>query len=292
MIRLSTIASAVLFSGAGFAADLPSSKMSPPAPASTSCLERTAVPVDAYGFNVGSDVNDYGALSGSATYNGAFGTRVGDFYGHTGTVQLSYGLLPCFEIGPYVIGTTARNGGLFGLGSGSALGGGIELKYKFLGRDTHGVGLSGNLFAPTGAVYDAIASVYLDKELAPGKLYGALNVAYDFNWRNTVAAGDFTNTSILRLGAALAYQVVDGFFIGADVNHYRRYASSFFGTELGYATFVGPNFYWQVTPKVSITAAYNVQVAGKFTGFGGLPGRLDLVNFNQNLLKVKLGVSF
>ncbi len=303
MIRLAALASAVLASSAAFAADLPSRKGVPVAPPSAACFEKTALPTDVFGFNVGSDVNDAGALSAAATYNGAYGTRFGSFSGHTGTFQIAYGFGPCFEIGPYVLGTGLRNGGLGGLGNGSAFGGGIEAKWKFLGRDVHGVGatadlilqgqgVSGAFFAPTRTVYDAIASLFIDKELVSGKLYGAINVSYDFNFRDRVVVGDFKNTSVLRLGAALSYQVVDGFFIGADVNHYRRYASSFFGGGLGYATFVGPNFYWQATPKLAVTAAYNVQVAGKTTGFGGVPGRIDLVNFNQHLLKVKVAYTF
>ena len=303
MIRFAVFASALVASGAAMAADLPSRTAAPVAPPSTACLEKTAVPIDIYGFQIGSDVNDYGALSGSLQYNGAYGTRFGDFAGNTGTLQLSYGLAPCLEVGPFLLGTTLRNGGALGLGDGSAFGGGVEFKYKFLGRDTHGVGatagliiqgqgLDGNYFAPTSSVWDAIAGLYLDKEFITGKLYGAFNVQYDFNWRDSVIVGDFTNTSILRLGAALSWQVVDGFFIGADINHFRRYDTSFFGGELGYSTFAGPNFYWQATPKLAITAAYNVQLGGKTTGFGGLPGNLDLVNFNQNLLKVKLIYSF
>jgi hypothetical protein len=303
MLRLAAIASTLVASSAAFAADLPSRKGVPLAPPSAACLERAALPTDVFGFNTGSDVNDAGALSAAATYNGAYGTRFGSFAGHTGTFQIAYGFGPCFEIGPYVLGASLRNGQALGLGDGSAFGGGVEAKWKFLGRDTHGVGMtadlilqgqgvSGAFFTPTRRVYDAIASLFIDKELAAGKFYGAINVSYDFNFRDRVVVGDFKNTSVLRLGAALAYQVVDGFFIGADVNHYRRYSNSFFGGELGYATFAGPNFFWQATPKLAVTAAYNIQLAGKTTGFGGVPGDIDLVNFNQHLLKVKLAYSF
>lgn len=300
MLRLAALASAVVVSGAAFAADLPSRKLAPVAPPSTACLEKTAVPIDAYGFQVGTDTNDYGALSGSLQYNGAYGTRFGNLDGHTVTGQISYGLLPCLEIGPYVFGGGVNNGGLLGLGSGSFFGGGIEAKYKLLGRDTHGVGLtfdiliqgagnSGNFYAPTKSTFDVIPAVFIDKELISGKLYGALNAAYDFGWVDNAAFPLPKDYGVLRLGAALSYQLVDGFFIGADVNHYRKW---FGGNEAGYATTLGPNFYWQATPKFAVTAAYNVQVSGKTTFLGGVPGNLDLVNFNQHLLKVKLTYAF
>lgn len=301
MLRLVAFASAVVVSGSAVAADLPSRKAAPAAPASTACLEKTAVPIDAYGFNVGTDTNDYGALSASLQYNGAYGTRFGDFAGHTVAAQISYGLLPCLEIGPYVFGGGVSNGGAFGLGNGGFFGGGLEAKYKLLGRDTHGVGLtfdlliqgagnSGDYYAPTKSTFDVIPAIFLDKELIAGKLYGALNASYDFGWVDQTFAPLPKDYGVLRLGAALSYQLVDGFFIGADVNHYRKW---FGGREAGYATMLGPNFYWQATPKIAVTAAYNVQVAGKTTGpFVGVPGRLDLVNFNQHLLKVKLAYNF
>ncbi|MBN9064447.1 MAG: hypothetical protein J0H41_18785 [Rhizobiales bacterium] len=300
MLRIAAFSSALVISGAALAADLPSSKGPPVAPPSTACLEKNAVPIDAFGFNVGTDTNDYGALSGSLQYNGAYGTRFGGFNGHTATGQISYGLLPCLEIGPYLVGGGASNNGALGVGNGSFFGGGVEAKYKLLGRDTHGVGLTfdvliqglannGDLYAPTKSTFDVIPAIFIDKELISGKLYGALNVSYDFGFVDKTIAPLPKDYGVLRLGAALSYQLVDGFFIGADINHYRKYIG---GDEAGYATMLGPNFYWQATPKFAVTAAYNVQVAGKTTYLGGVPGRLDLVNFNQHLLKVKLTYSF
>lgn len=304
MIRSVTVGCAVIFAGAASAADLPSRKGAPPAPvASGACLEKNGLSTDVFGFNTGSDVADYQSLGASLTYNGAYGARLGGFNGHTFTGQISYGLLPCVEIGPYLLGGWSTTTGLAPNVDGRFFGGGVEAKWKVLGRDTHGVGLTfdlmvqgqgtnGSLFSPTRSVFDTIASVFIDRELVAGKLYGALNASYDFNSRDRVNPGDFTDTSVLRLGAALSWQLVDGFYVGADLNHYRRYSTSFFGSELGNATFAGPNFYWQATPKLAVTAAYNVQLAGKVTGFGGAPGNLDLANFNQHMFKMKLAYSF
>lgn len=302
MIRLRSFAAAAALLGAtsAMAADLPSRKLAVVAPApSAACFEKNSLPTDVFGFNTGSDVNDAGALSASLQYTGGYGTRVGSYAGHTLQAQVAYGLFRCLEVGPYVIGTTARNGGVFGLGNGSALGGGLEVKYKFLGRDTHGVGatldvvvqgqgLSGNLFNPSKSVYDTSVSLFLDKELVAGKLFGAINLSYANNWLDTVPGG-YLPTSTLRVGAALSYQVVDGFFLGAEVNHFRKYNNQFFGNELGNATFVGPTFYWQATKALAVTGAYGYQVSGKANV---VPGRLDLNNFNQHIAKFKIAYSF
>lgn len=285
---------------AGFAADLPSAKGAPAAPAAAgpACYEMEGVPVDAFGFTQGSDVNDLKALSGSLGYNGAYGTRSGTFISHGVSPQLSYGLLPCVEVGPYLLGTGSRASldgfnadvGAYGLGS--------EFKYKLFGRDVHGIGLTavidpsvtrndpsgfGN---PNFNVYNTGLRLWADKTLIPGILYGALNVSHDLTW---TGPSGYLRSSTLTLGAALTYQVVDGFYLGGEVRHQRRYADLGFGNDVGNATFAGPNVFWQATKAFSITAAYNVQVAGKAKD---APGNLDLVNFNQHQLKVKAGYAF
>jgi hypothetical protein len=47
--------------------------------------------------------------------------------------------------------------------------------------------------------------------------------------------------------------------------------------------------FWQATKQLALSAAYNIQVAGRSRGE---PGNLDLTNFSQHLVKVKLGYSF
>lgn len=307
MIRYRSIAAAAALLGASsaLAADLPSRKMVVVAPPpSAACFEKNALPTDVFGFNTGSDVNDAGALSASLQYTGAYATRLGSFAGHTLQAQVSYGLLRCLEVGPYVIGSAVRNGlpAPFASLNGTTAGGGIEVKYKFLGRDVHGVGAtldvivqgqgaSGGFFraAGTKSIYDTSVALFLDKELIDNKLYGAINISYANNWTDIAAPRAYLPTSTLRLGASLSYQVVDGFFFGAEVNHFRKYNSQFFGGELGNATFVGPTFYWQATKALAITGAYGYQVAGKANG---IPGRLDLVNFNQHIAKFKIAYAF
>lgn len=293
--------------GTAHAADLPVKK-SPPEPvaAAPSCFEKNGLATDVFGFNTGSDVNDYGALSGSLVYNGSYGARYGRADGHLGTAQLSYGAYPCVEVGPYVF-AGAVNSKTFGVTShGTQYGGGLELKYKFLGRDTHGIGatfdlllqgaaLNGSLYGPVGlradSTYDTVYSFFFDKELIPGKLFGAINVGLDSNWLDAPASFNrgYIRSSTLRVGASLAYQVTDGVFVGAELDHYRKYDNVFFGDELGYATYAGPNVYWQATKNLSLSAAWDIQLAGKAKG---IPGNLDVTNFAQQLVKAKIGYSF
>lgn len=279
------------------AADLPSRKGTPVAPPVLSaCSESEGIPTDAFGFTTGSDVADLGSFGTSFTYGDAFGTRTGRLNGHSGQLQGSYGLLPCFEVGPYLLGglTDASQDGVSA--EARAFGAGIEMKYKLLGRDAHGFGLTAVIDPsftrndPDGAsrftAYNTGIRLFADKTLIPGKLYGALNLSQDLTWTGPSPYG---RSSTFTVGGSLAWQVVDGIYLSGEVRHQRRYNDLGFGNEAGYATFAGPGVYWQATKQLALSAAYNVQLAGKAKG---QPGDLDLTNFSQHLVKVKAAYSF
>lgn len=279
------------------AADLSSRKAaSAPPPALSACTESEGIPTDAFGFTTGSDVADVGSFGPSLTYGGAFGTRTGSSNGHGLTLQGSYGLFPCFEVGPYLLGniTGASAGGVSA--DSRAFGAGVEMKYKLLGRDMHGLGLtlvidpSLNRTDPDGAgrftTYNTGIRVFMDKTLIPNTLYAALNLSQDLTW---TGPSPYQRSSTFTVAGSLAWQVSDGLYLSGEVRHMRAHNELGFGKEAGYATFAGPGVFWQATKQLALSAAYNIQVAGKAKG---QPGDLDLTNFSQHLVKVKLGYSF
>ena len=290
---------AILLASATFAsaADLPSRKGAPVAPPVLSaCTESEGIPTDAFGFTTGSDVAEKGSFGASLTYGGAYGTRTGSSNGHGLRLQGSYGLLPCLEVGPYLLGgyTNASLGGVSA--DSTSYGAGVEMKYRLLGRDLHGLGLtvvldpSVNRTDPDGAgrftTYNTGIRLFADKTLVPGKLYAALNLSHDMTWTGPDPYG---RSSTFTVGGALAWQALDGVYLSGEVRHQRRYTDLGFGNEAGYATFAGPGIFWQASKQFAISAAYNIQVAGKAKG---QPGDLDLTNFSQHLVKVKAAYSF
>lgn len=283
---------------AAFAADLPSRKGAPVAalPTISACTESEGIPTDAFGFTTGSDVADVGSFGPSLTYGGVFGTRAGSSNSHGLTLQGSYGLFPCFEIGPYVLGsfTHASVGGISM--DERAFGAGVEMKYKLLGRSMHGFGLtlvidpSVNRADPDGAgrftTYNTGIRLFADRALIPNTLYAAVNLSHDLTW---TGPSPYQRSSTFTVGGSLAWQVVDGLYLSGEVRHMRVHNELGFGKEAGYATFAGPGLFWQATKQLAVSAAYNIQLAGK-TKSG--PGNLDLINFSQHLVKLKLGYSF
>lgn len=280
------------------AADLPSRKGAPaaPVPVVSACTESEGIPTDAFGFTTGSDVAEVGSFGPSLTYNGGFGTRAGTSNSHGLTLQGSYGLFPCFEIGPYVLGnvTNASAGGVSADSRG--YGAGVEMKYRLLGRDMHGLGLtlvidpSVTRTDPDGAsrftTYNTGIRLFADKTLIPNTLYAAVNLSQDLTW---TGPSPYQRSSTFTIAGSLAWQVQEGLYLSGEVRHLRTHNELGFGKEAGYATYIGPGVFWQATKQLALSAAYNIQVAGKAKGE---PGDLDLTHFSQHVVKVKLGYSF
>lgn len=313
------------------AADLGAKKPGIAAPApSTSCLETASstLPSDAFGFSTGTDVSDVGAFALGLEYNGTFtgnGFKPGSFGGHLGKVQLSTAFLPCWEVGPYFLTTSAvgTNRGVPGELETTTYGFGMENKYKLLGRGTHGIGLT-LVFDPNYQSFrssnsqlnpiqrwsgDVLTSTYkllLDKELIAGKLFAAVNVQWDQIWTerpglvNPVAGtSDYARNSVMTLSAALSWQAFDGFFVGGETRYVRTHNGLFFNTFTGDALYVGPTAFWQAAKNISLSGTWGIQVAGN-TQFADpttvapnlLSSRLNLVTQTQHIAKFKIGISF
>lgn len=280
-----------------FAADLSQRKTAPATPPVLSaCTESDSIPIDAFGFTTGSEVADPGSFGASLSYGGGFGVRDGRQAAHGLQLQGSYGLFPCAEIGPYLLGgyTDATIAGV--TADARSLGAGLEMKYRLLGRDLNGIGLtvivdpSFNRTDPTGAgqftTYNTGMRLFADAALVRGKLYAAANLSQDLTW---TGPSPYLRSSTLTISGSLAWQVVDGLYLSGEVRHQRRQNEFGFGDNIGYATFAGPGVFWQATKALALSAAYNVQLAGKAKG---QPGDLDITNFSQHLLKVKAAYSF
>ena len=60
-------------------------------------------------------------------------------------------------------------------------------------------------------------------------------------------------------------------------------------TPVGQALFIGPNVFYRVSESLRVTAAWNVQVAGKAVDD---PGALDLTNFSRHQIRIRIGYQF
>jgi hypothetical protein len=297
MIRTLSIATALLASSVAFSADLGHKKPTAPAPVSAACKEKTGLPADAFGFASGSDVADLGAWGIGLDTAGAIGARGGEFRGVTPLVQISGSFLPCLEVGPYAF-FTSNNLKSYAIGStntsGSVVGGGLEMKYKLLGRAPHGIGLtfavnpnaggySGRFYGNSGSVFNNSFRLLADAELMRGKLFGALNIEL---FQNTIDNNALKNLSTLALRGALSYKATDSIFVGAEASYQRGYEGTWMKRYVAQAFYAGPTFFWAINDKFSLNGTVAFQVAGsdkyapnRGLGIGFFPrtqGRLKL----------------
>ena len=159
----------------------------------------------------------------------------------------------------------------------------------------------GPIYAPT-SLYTA---------LVPERLFGAVNLTYEAERvrpkgfigldrdLEEVDPSDPAAVAVIRapaerestigISAAVAFQAVPNLFVGAEARYLRRYEGLDFMAFEGHALFIGPTLYVKMSDHMSLSAAWDVQVAGKANDE---PGHLDLENFEHHQAKLKLIAQF
>ena len=127
-----------------------------------------------------------------------------------------------------------------------------------------------------------------DTELVKNRLFLGFNLLYE---PETTRAdlGMWDNESTLGVSSALAFQIVPKVVIGADLWYLQHYEGLAFNSFTGDAVFLGPTFFWQIAPKVLMSAAWETQVAGREVG---VVSALDLTDFSRQRARLLLEFEF
>jgi hypothetical protein len=128
-----------------------------------------------------------------------------------------------------------------------------------------------------------------DTELVKNRLYLAANLLYEPEITHD-AFGMTEKESTFGVSSALAFQIVPKVTIGADLWYLRHYDGIGFNTFTGDAVYLGPTFYWQISNKVLMSAAWQTQIAGREVG--DVPANLDLADFSRQRAKLLLEFEF
>jgi len=254
-----------------------------------------------FGFTIGSSVGLEGEKAFEPITVGRFGKRTGT-YAATETV-LEYEFTPNqymqIELGPTVSYYNVHNVTDIADRSMASLNGFVgEFRYLVLDR-----GLSP--FAVTFAAepewrsrdettgekvvnYELETRVEADAELIKNRLFLGLNLLYE---PETTRAdlGAWSNESTFGTSAALAFQIIPKVVVGAELWYLRHYEGLAFSTFTGDAVFLGPTFYWKISPKILVSAAWNTQVAGHETGS---VSALNLMDFSRQRARLLLEFEF
>jgi hypothetical protein len=136
--------------------------------------------------------------------------------------------------------------------------------------------------------YGLETRIEADAELIKNRLWLGLNLLYE---PETTRAdfGEWDKESTLGLSTALAFQIIPKLTVGAEMWYLRHYDGLSFNTFTGDAVYLGPTFYYQIAPKMLVSAAWDVQVAGHEPGV--LPA-LDLTDFSRQRARLLLEFEF
>jgi hypothetical protein len=175
----------------------------------------------------------------------------------------------------------------------------FDARYRFFDREQAPFGLTlsvephwGSTDDVSGAPADQEGAEFrllADRELIAGRLYGALNIEYGLVHTRLRGSGEAFRDSTLGVGAALAMQVGPNVFIGAEARNLRHYEGLGLDSFAGQALYIGPTLYATFGQGYFLSAAWNVQVWGAVSGSSAA---LDLVNFERQQAKLRIGVTF
>jgi len=148
-----------------------------------------------------------------------------------------------------------------------------------------------NLDETTGETvsnYSLEARIEGDAEIIKNRLYYGFNLLYE---PETTFSGlsDVESESTFGVSSALAFQIVPNVVVGADLWYYRHYDGAFFNSFAGDALYIGPSFFWNIAPKVLVSAAWQAQVAGHEVG---VAAPLDLTEFSRQRARLLLEFEF
>lgn len=255
-----------------------------------------------FGFTEGTDIGHRGDRELESELAGRFGKQAGTYRAHDGGIEAKFSVFDHFRVAPGVSFYSHEIRGVPGLADTSVAGiegAHVELKYRALDRQLAPFGLTfvaiprwGRADELTGARVDAFGvelGALVDKELVPGRLFGALNVRYAPTSSRLHATGAWAQDSALQVSGAVAGRVAPGVFIGGELRYVRSHAGLGLDRFTGDALYAGPTFYSRLVGSAWIAAGWNVQVAGTDPVNGG---RLNLADFERHEFKVRTGFEF
>ena len=139
------------------------------------------------------------------------------------------------------------------------------------------------------ANYGLETKIEADAELIKNRLFLAFNLLYEPETTNTYGGVGWSSEATLGVSSALAFQVIPNVVVGADLWYFAHYNGVGFNSFTGDAVYLGPTFFWNIAPKVLLSAAYEFQVAGHEPGV--IPA-FDLTDFSRQRARLLLEFEF
>ena len=175
----------------------------------------------------------------------------------------------------------------------------VDLRYRFLDRDTAPLGLTFALESHADRIdettaaavrsYGTAFTLAFDRELIPNFAVAALNLIYQPEWTRLVGTGAAEQESTIGAAFAVMAQMRPGFLVGGEARYLRKYEGIALQEFSGEALFVGPTAYFQLSERSRLTLAWSFQAWGRSARSSAA---LDLVDFERHQARLVFGVNF
>lgn len=255
-----------------------------------------------FGITMGSDIGDKGDLELELETFSGIGKRFGTFFS-TGThVHLKYTVTDNLRIAPGFTFGSHRIRGVPGIDDHGEAGlheASFEVRYKVLDRHVAPFGLTVNVEPIWGLIdemtgqrtesYGIVASLLMDKEIIPDKLFGAVNLGYSGGTSRFLGTRAWGHDSEVAIHGALSWQLMPNVLVGGEARYLRAYNGMGIDRLCGEALYVGPTFSMKLSKMLGLSGTVNYQVAGKAVGD---PASLDLVNYERVQALLRLTAHF
>jgi hypothetical protein len=255
-----------------------------------------------FGFTAGADVGERGEREIESETIGRFHKSEGSYAALESQLRAEFTPDDHMRIAFGIPFTYHGIGGITGLDDrrrGAFNGVDFEFRYRLLDRTQAPFALTlgaaphwarvDDITGGSVANYGGELSVAADRELIKDRVFGAVNLLYDPEVTQSHLTGMWQHQSMLGLTAAVTEQVKRGTFVGAEMRYLRDYDGLGVNAFAGEALFVGPTFYVTLSKQFAMSGSWTTQVAGHATG---VPGALDLQNFERHQAKLGLMYTF
>jgi len=255
-----------------------------------------------FGFTQGTDVGAPYEKEIEVDSTFRFGKHTGSFASAASEIELKYTAFENFRISALATFAYYDIVGVAGMedrSQAAAQSVSFDARFRLLDRQRSPFGLTLSV-EPHWGFADETSGVKInhvgfkmllmaDREIVPHWLFGGLNSLFDTDRTRLLAAGGIEQEPTLGVGAALAAQLMPGVWIGAEARYLRSYDGAALNTFSGQGVYLGPTLYAPLGEKGWLSAAWDFQVWG---GAAGIPGALDLVNFDRHQFKFRVGYEF
>jgi hypothetical protein len=255
-----------------------------------------------YGFMIGSDVGDPGEREFQTTSTGRFSKQGGSYQAAEQEFELEFVSVKNFRV---EVGTTlatydiASVPGLMDRADAGWQGVSLDLRYRFLDRDTAPFGLTlalvnqGNRFDEISGSraqnYGTELTLALERDLIPQLAVATVNLSYQPEWTHLAGLPTAEQESTLAASFGVMARLRSDFMLGGEARYFRKYEGIGLDELAGEAFFVGPTAYFQLSDRARLTATWSFQAWGRPAASSAT---LDLVNFERQQARLVFGLNF